>query len=150
MSVRDDSATSRVEVATEVCRPSCSRAANSGSADACPFATSHYAKPELGWKLLRLWQQWTTCRVKRDRVTFLVVRILQYRPVPDVCTGISATRNTTSEHIITSKHTRPNGFGILPKNFECFVCEASNYFREAPQSSQCEVQIPLKRTLQGL
>ena len=73
VAVRDDSATTRDEVATEVCRPSCSRAANSGSADACPFATSHYAKPEIGWKLFRLWQQWTTCQVKRDRVTFLVV-----------------------------------------------------------------------------
>ena len=83
--------------------------------------------------------------LKGDRVTFLVVRILQYRPVPDVCTGISATRNTTSEHIITSKHTRPDGFEILPKNFECFACEASNYFREARQSSPCEVQIPLKK-----
>ena len=44
------------------------------------------AKPETGWKLLSLWQHQTTCQVKRDRVTFLVVRILQYRPVSDVCT----------------------------------------------------------------
>ena len=44
-----------------------------------------YAKPETAWKLLSLWQQSTTCQVKRDHVTFLVVRILRDR-VSDVCT----------------------------------------------------------------
>ena len=45
MAARDDSATTREENAAKVYRRSFSRATNSGSADACPFATSHCKEP---------------------------------------------------------------------------------------------------------
>ena len=45
VAVCDDHATTRDEDATEVRRRRCSRAANSGSASACPYAASHCDKP---------------------------------------------------------------------------------------------------------
>ena len=81
MTVRDNSATTRDEDAPEVRKRSWSRAANSRSADVSPYTCD-----EQRWKLLNLWPQLTTCPVKRDRVTFLVVSFLQHRAVSDDCT----------------------------------------------------------------
>ena len=100
-----DSATTCDEDATEVRTKSCSRAANSGSADACPNATSLCDEPDQRQtgKLLSLWQQLTTCQVKMDGVAFLVVRVPQCRPVSDVC---SESRPPRKHHLNTSSPAR--------------------------------------------
>ena len=142
---RDDSSTVRDEDAAEVCRRSCSRAANSGSADIGPFAKSHCDEPapETCWKLLSLWQQSATCEVKRDGVTFLVVRILRYRQSQTVAReSRSPQNNVLRPHLRHADATQPTL--EVAKYFESPACEDARCLRVARQSSPCEVQLPLK------
>ena len=67
--------TARGENTSKKYARSLSRATNSKPTDADPYATQ-----------LSLWQQLTTCQVKRDRVILFAVRFLRLRSVSDVRT----------------------------------------------------------------
>ena len=91
VAVRDDSATTRDVDATEVrmrAMFTCSELRVRRCMSECdePLTTSVRQNRDKLEILLSLGLQLTTCQVKRDRVTFLAVRVLQYRQVSDVCT----------------------------------------------------------------
>ena len=145
MAVREDSATTREEHAAKVYRPSFSRAANSGSTDACQYATSqcheHTPNQRQGWKLLSpCGQQLTTRQAKRDRVTSSAIQSLQHRPVPR---RLHVNLGHPKNNVLTDRFRHAHATQAA-RNFECPACEAAKYPRVARQSYKIEVQPPLK------
>ena len=122
---RDDSATARDEDATEVCRRTCSRATNSRSADACPYATNRCDESTPTRDKLETAQ---SVAAVDDMSGEEGSGDILGRPHSSIKTSLRNPHvnlghpKTTSQHVISSTHVTQQTLEAA-RYFECPACE---------------------------